>query len=253
VIDPAAHSPRWLELAGAHNVRDLGGLPAGDRRVRPGVLLRGDHLDDLTDDDLRVLQDEVGLRGIVDLRTAKEAPEAGEWVGALGITRLHLPLVDMTGTTDPRQLRAEFGDDVAGIYRHMLGVAAPELVRILHFVVEEEHAPALVHCAAGKDRTGITVAVLLAAAGVDEPGIVADYVATGERLDRIRAGLARRELYRHMQRDVPANTTVAAGAIEGVLDALRAEEGGAEGFLVRHGAPSDTVARWRRLLLEPAG
>jgi len=253
MVEPSAHRPRWVELAGAHNVRDLGGLPAGGRRVRSGVLLRGDHLDDVTDDDLRVLRDEVGLRGIVDLRTATEAPEAGEWVGSLGIARLHMPLVDMTGTTDPKQLRAEFGDDVAGVYRHMLEVAAPELVAILQFVVEEHHAPALVHCAAGKDRTGITVAVLLAAAGVDEPGIVADYVATGERLDRIRAALARRELYRHMQRNVPANTTMTSTAIEGALDALRTEDGGAEGFLVRHGAPPDTVERWRELLLEPAG
>src|SRR5215207_6511551 len=204
MVEPFAHLPRWVELAGAHNVRDLGGLSAGGRRVRSGVLLRGDHLDDVTDDDLRVLRD-------------------------------------------------EFGDDVAGVYRHMLEVAAPELVAILQFVVEEHHAPALVHCAAGKDRTGITVAVLLAAAGVDEPGIVADYVATGERLDRIRAALARRELYRHMQRSVPANTTITSTAIEGVLDALRTEDGGAEGFLVRHGAPRDTVDRWRELLLEPAG
>src|SRR5215204_6113192 len=103
------------------------------RRVRSGVLLRGDHLDDVTDDDLRVLRDEVGLRGIVDLRTATEAPEAKEWVGSLGIARLHLPLVDMTGTTDPKQLRAEFGDDVAGVYRRMLEEAAPELVAILQF------------------------------------------------------------------------------------------------------------------------
>src|SRR5215217_7438081 len=227
--EPSAHLPRWVELAGAHNVRDLGGLPAGGRRVRSGVLLRGDHLDDVTDDDLRVLRDEVGLRGIVDLRTATEAPETRQWVGSLGIARLHLPLVDMTGTTDPKHLRAEFGDDVAGVYRRMLEVAAPELVAILHFVVEEHHAPALVHCAAGKDRTGITVAVLLAAAGVDEPGIVADYVATGERLDRIREALARNAIYDAMRTPGSRAAGISSEAIEGVLEGLRAYDGGAEG------------------------
>ena len=166
--------PRWVELAGAHNVRDLGGLPAGGRRVRPGVLLQGDHLDGVTDDDLAVLRDQVGLKAIVDLRTPREAPEPREWVGALGLTRLHLPLVDLTGTTAPRQVRAERGDDIGAIYRRMLAEAGPNLVRILGFLAEEGHAPALIHCAAGKDRTGIAVAVLLAAAGVEEPGLVAD-------------------------------------------------------------------------------
>jgi protein-tyrosine phosphatase len=247
------HDPRWVELVGAHNVRDLAGLPATDgRRVRPGVLLRGDHLDDLTDADLAVLRDAVGLRAIVDLRTAREAPEPRAWVGSLGLARLHLPLVDLSGTTDPRQLRREFGDDIANTYRRMLEVAAPGLVRILEFLVEDDHAPALVHCAAGKDRTGITVAVLLAAAGVEEPGIVADYVATGERLDRVRAALARRALYRHVQDDRAPVARLSGAGIEGVLDTVRAHQGGATGFLVAHGADPRAVATWQAMLLEPA-
>jgi protein-tyrosine phosphatase len=246
--------PRWIELIGAHNVRDLAGLPARDgRRVRAGVLLRGDHLDAVTDDDLGVLRDAVGLRSIVDLRTLREAPEPQEWVGALGVARLHLPLVDLTGTTGPRQVRAEFGDDMAGIYRRMLELAGPNLVRILDFLADDGHTPGLVHCAAGKDRTGITVAVLLAAAGVEEPGIVADYLATGERLDRIRAALAQRELYRHMREQSAPAAVLTSPAIEGVLDALRAADGGAAGFLVTHGARPETVDRWRETLLEPAG
>jgi protein-tyrosine phosphatase len=244
-------TPSWVELVGAHNVRDLGGLPAGSRRVRSGVLLRGDSLDDLTLDDLAVVRDVVGLRAIVDLRTALEAPEPSGPVQALGVVRLHLPLVDLSGTTSPRQLQAEFGDDVAGIYRRMLEEAGPAVVGVLGFLLEGDRAPALVHCAAGKDRTGITVAVLLAAAGVDEPAIVADYVATGERLDRIRAALARRELYRAMRDPSSRAMALSSTAIEGVLDALRSYDGGATGFLVHHGAVPGDVQRWRELLLEP--
>ena len=245
--------PRWLELAGAHNVRDLGGLPAGVRRVRPRVLLRGDHLDGATEQDLAVLRDEVGLASIVDLRTPREAPEPREWVGALGLARLHLPLVDLTGTTAPRQVRAEFGDDLGAVYRRMLEVAAPNLVRILEFLVEDGHTPALVHCAAGKDRTGITVAVLLAAAGVEEPAIVADYAATGERLERVRAALAQQRIYRQLREDSPPAAPLASTAIEAVLGAVGAHQGGAAGFLVAHGASPGLLRRWRELLLEPAG
>jgi protein-tyrosine phosphatase len=241
-----------VELAGAHNVRDLAGLPAaGGRRVRAGVLLRGDSLDDVTDDDLAVLRDEVGLQAIVDLRTPREAPEPREWVGALGLARLHLPLVDLTGTTAPRQVRAEFGDDAGAIYRRMLEVAAPNLVRVLEFLVQDGHTPALVHCAAGKDRTGIAVAVLLAAAGVEEPGIVADYLATGERLDRVRAALAQRQLYRQLRTESSPAMVLESPAIEGVLDAVRQRDGGAAAFLVAHGADPALVAHWCDLLLEP--
>jgi protein-tyrosine phosphatase len=245
------HASRWIELTGAHNVRDLAGLPAtGGRRVRPGVLLRGDHVDALTGPDLAVLRDEVGLRAVIDLRTTREAPAAREWVGTLGLTRLHLPLVDLTGTTSPRRVREELGDDVGAIYRRMLAGAGPNLVRILEFLVEDGHTPALVHCAAGKDRTGITVAVLLAAAGVEEPGIVADYVATGERLDRVRAALAQRELYRQMGQDSSPAAVLESAAIEAVLDTVKELGGGAAGFLIAQGADPSLVTRWRDLLLE---
>ena len=246
------HTPRWVELTGAHNVRDLGGLPAGNRRVRPGVLLRGDSLDAVTDADLAVLRDEVGLQTVIDLRTAREAPEVGEWVGTLGLTRLHLPLVDLTGTTSPRRVREELGDDIGAVYRRMLTEAGPNLVRILGFLVEDGHTPALVHCAAGKDRTGIAVAVLLAAAEVEDAAIVADYAATGERLDRVRAALAQRELYRQLRSDSSPAVVLEVRAIEAVLGALREHEGGAAGFLVAHGADPAQVAGWRDLLLQPS-
>ena len=245
-----AHAPNWIELVGAHNVRDVGGLPAGDRRVRRGVLLRGDHLDALTDGDLAVLRDVVALRGLVDLRTHREAPAAQEWVGALGVSRLHLPLVDLTGTTDMRKLQEEFGGDMGGIYGRMLSAAAPGLVRVLEFVVRREHLPVLVHCAAGKDRTGIAVAVLLAAAGVEESAIVEDYVATASRLDRVRASLAAHPAYRHVRPETTAAESAPASAITAVLDAVRAVDGGVAGFLVREGAREDDVLAWRDLLLE---
>jgi protein-tyrosine phosphatase len=246
------HAPRWIELTGAHNVRDLAGLPAtGGRRVRPGVLLRGDHVDAVTAADLAVLRDEVGLRAVVDLRTTLEAGEPREWVGALGVSRLHLPLVDLTGTTAPRRVAEELGDDVGAIYRRMLAEAAPNLVRILEFLVGDGHTPALVHCAAGKDRTGITVAVLLAAAGVEQPGIVADYVATGERLARVRAALAQRELYGQLRNEDSPAAAVAPTAIEAVLAEVGSHHGGAAGFLATHGADPALIAGWRQLLLEP--
>jgi protein-tyrosine phosphatase len=172
-------------------------------------------------------------------------------VAALGVTQLHLPLVDLTGTTDPRRLRAEFGGDMAGVYARMLAAAAPGLVRVLEFLVQQPNLPALVHCAAGKDRTGTTVAVLLAAAGVDEAGIVGDYVVTATRLDRVRESLAQHPAYRHLPPETTAAEAAPAAAIRAVLDAMRTADGDAAGFLHRHGATASAIGAWRELLLEP--
>src|SRR5262245_53187515 len=76
--EAATKTSPWVELDGAHNVRDLGGLPAGTQRTRSGVLLRGDAVDALTDADVRRLVDDVGLVRVIDLRTAEERTERDE-------------------------------------------------------------------------------------------------------------------------------------------------------------------------------
>jgi protein tyrosine/serine phosphatase len=251
VVELAEYRTHWIELQGAHNVRDVAGLSAGAHRVRPGVLLRSDHLDDLTPGDLDILRDNLGLRAVVDLRTAEEAPQPAAWIATLGIDRLHLPLIDLALTRRPGDAADQILRDPVQAYRSMLDEAAPGVAQIFNFLLADEHRPALIHCAAGKDRTGITIAVLLAAAGVDEPGIVADYVATGERLGRVRAALVKRDIYKHLEAQ-PASNAVRPRAIEGVLDALRLYDDGARGFLRAHGISNADIARWRDLILEPA-
>ncbi|TQM11316.1 tyrosine-protein phosphatase [Pseudonocardia kunmingensis] len=243
-----AHRPRWIDLDGAHNVRDVGGLRAGSARVRDGVLLRGDHLEDLTPPAADRLCDELGLRAIIDLRGPREDPRAADWIAASGVARLHLPLVDLTRVTDRERSRG----DVELVYRAMLDDAGPALAQILRFVVADDRTPALVHCAAGKDRTGITVAVLLAVAGVDSADIVADYVATGERLARVRASLVRRPAYRNIEFAPPSPAALSDAPIRTVLSALDAHAGGAAGFLAAHGTTAAEMEAWRAALLAPA-
>jgi protein-tyrosine phosphatase len=269
-VTAAQHLPAWLDLTGAYNVRDLGGLPAAGGTVRPRVLLRGDNLDGLTATDVALLRDDVGLRGVVDLRAAFERPRAAEWFPELGITWLHEPLVDFTGLTDPTAARGRIGNDYTSFYAYMLEASGPGLVRILSFLVEGEQTPALVHCAAGKDRTGIVTSILLAVAGVERTAIVADYLATGERIAAVRAALSQREEYRHLrERSASDATSGQAGeagadaglgsafkiderAIVSVLDTVEATPGGAAGFLVANGATNAQIDRWREMIIDPA-
>jgi protein-tyrosine phosphatase len=249
------HVPGWIELTGAHNVRDVGGLPAVGGTVRRRVLLRGDNLDSLTTDDVALLRDEVGLRGVVDLRAPHEGPRAAEWVPNLGITWLHESLVDFTGLTTP-QRSPDDGIDWPEMYRRMLEVAGPVLARILAFLVSDGHTPALLHCAAGKDRTGIATSVLLAVAGVERDAIVADYLATEQRIDAVRVALSRGGRYGHLREGDkdPALAQVFAvdpRAIAGVLDVIDAAPGGPAGFLTANGADPEHVSRWRDMIIEP--
>ena len=235
----------WLDLDGAHNVRDVGGLRAGARTVRPGVLLRGDHLEDLSAAAADRLCDVTGLRAVVDLRAVEEGPQPGGWLAGRAVQRLHLPLVDLTrvGPDAPLQ-RADGVIDFTASYGRMLAGCGPAVVEILRFALGPGRVPVLVHCAAGKDRTGIAVAVLLAAAGVDEDDIAADYAATGLRIARVRRAMQARGGYT----DLPIPSSAAPldeAPIRAVLGAL----GGAAPYLRRHGATDAELARWRALLL----
>jgi hypothetical protein len=235
--------PAWVQLTGASNVRDVGGLRAGDRLVRSGVLLRSDHLDDATTDDIALLAGDLGLRGVIDLRGGSEDPRPPAWEPH-GVELLALPLFDLSGTTD----RTAFRGDQAASYAAMLELASSSLIAILDFLVRAE-GPVVIHCAAGKDRTGIVVAVLLALAGVEQTDIVADYLATGERLHLVRAQLARKPAYDAMATNPMLVQPMTAEPIERVLEVLACHPGGVEGYVLAHGGSSEQIGRWRRRVL----
>jgi protein-tyrosine phosphatase len=230
---------RWLALEGAFNVRDLGGLSAAGGVIKSGVLYRGDSLVDLTAADVALLVGERGLHTVIDLRSDLEQPGPAHWMVRAGITYRHMPLFDLSGEA-AAGVRRNLTEDLAAAYREMLVLAAPALVDIVRTMVADEDAgvPALVHCAAGKDRTGIVIAVLLAAVGVPHDLVVDDYLATGERLDVVRAALRRRYTYPPNSAPLPPFT---AESVEAVLDALHTDYGGAADFLLRAGVPSDQI------------
>src|SRR3954464_3797409 len=194
---------RWLDLEGAVNVRDLGGLEvAGGGRTAPGVLLRSDNLQGLTGRDVDRLLHGHGVRVVVDLRTVAEVELEGP--GPLArderVDIRHRSLFPEAGErTDvaadgllPWQGRPLGGDPAESpavrAYLGYLRDRPDSIVAALRDVAEADGA-AVVHCAAGKDRTGVVCAVALAAVGVAREAIVADYVATGDRLGPLLARL----------------------------------------------------------------
>ncbi|WP_369227120.1 tyrosine-protein phosphatase [Streptomyces sp. R39] len=187
------------ELAGVRNFRDVGGLPTVDgRQVRPGVLFRSGHLAHATEQDAEFLAS-LGLHTIFDFRNAADQKLEGPDVELPGVRNVNLPLTDpahgadfwmMVREGDLGQLHGLLGDGKAAArmvssYRAIVKERTGEHSHVLHALAEDS-VPALMHCAAGKDRAGVSIAVTLLAVGVERDAIVADYLESNAKHRRYK-------------------------------------------------------------------
>ncbi len=170
---------RLIALEGAHNVRDLGGYPAGnDRQTRWRSVLRGDALHALSEADIEALIAH-GVTTVIDLRNPQElAREANPFSND---ARVRYENVSLFSALAPIELMAaEATDfDMGDRYCHALDNCQPAIARVLTTIAHAPDGIVLFHCTAGKDRTGIIAALILAHAGVDEATIIEDYTLTG--------------------------------------------------------------------------
>jgi protein-tyrosine phosphatase len=244
----------WINLDGADNVRDLGGLPAqGGGRTRFRRLLRSGTLQDLTPGDVEHLLNVVGVRTVVDLRLIAEAEREGSALSGVPALRyLSLPLWSADRIrSDEVADAAEM--DIVGHYFAFLDGSVGSIVSAARTLADAENLPAIFHCAAGKDRTGVLAAVMLDAVGVTGEAIAADYALTTQRLRQIRARLARLETYRAMQtvaRGMSGALTADAETMEAFLAGLHERYGGGAAYLSAHGMTGSELAALRSALVE---
>jgi len=273
----------WIELQGAVNARDVGGLPTSDgRTIRTGVLIRSASLGHLTETDIEHLVGHRGVRRVVDLRTDIEVDRDGP--GALhdqpDVVVHHLSLYpDTLGATDRTELPAgarvdgvdqappaakpdplpwqgeRFATDhgpVVAAYLRYLDQRPDSVVAALRAIAEPDGAT-LVHCAAGKDRTGMVVALALTVAGVPPELVAADYAHTQSQIAAIVDHLARSDLYGFEVGRPEQIPPASAAVMEAVLEAIEADLGGVLGWLACYGWTDDDTHRLRaKLLDEPA-
>jgi protein-tyrosine phosphatase len=238
-------------LEGAPNFRDLGGLSTADgRTTRVGVVFRSSGLEELTDADVRYLLDCIGLKTVFDLRSPDDI-EVSDVLVAAGIRVVNHPIVrDGASTSLRRPLRPDGRVDVARVYRTFMEASAATIATIFSELVDGA-TPAVFHCAAGKDRTGVVAALLLGAAGVTREAIVADFMASAPVLDEVTAYLQRRPAYADVVLRLPPGTMDAEPEFIGdFLDAVEREHGDIVTWLTeRAGVPVETIDRWRRLFV----
>ncbi|NDU75730.1 protein-tyrosine-phosphatase [Actinomadura sp. DSM 109109] len=256
---------RWIELDGAVNARDLGGLPTADgRTTRLGRVLRSDNLQDLSVADVRILVDDYALKNVIDLRSDPEVRLEGPGpltrVPSVTIHQLSLfseggRHTDVAADVDkalPWQERPSDGAEQDRSTGHYLGYLADRgdsIVAALRVMTRTDGA-ALVHCAAGKDRTGVVCALALDVAGVTREAIVADYAQTGERLEAVLRRLRSSDTYAADLDSRPADTHQPHAAImEKFLTRVDEEHGGTIGWLAGHGWTSEDTETLRDRLL----
>jgi protein tyrosine/serine phosphatase len=240
---------RRVALDGAFNCRDLGGLRTqSGGRVRTGRVFRSDALHHLAPADIAHLRDARGLRLVVDLRSSWErAAEAPAALCAPPIELQHVPIFERDRASEaPPEAR------LADLYFGLMQLARAPIARVVTLIAECR-VPALFHCAAGKDRTGIIAAALLGALDVVDEDVIDDYAETRRSLDRIHARLRESEGYQYVFTELPPETLHAEPeTMAGLLARVRAAHGSMEGYLRASGVTAETLGQLRARLLGDA-
>lgn len=178
---------RLIRLDAVHNFRDLGGYPTTDgRTTRWRRVFRADGLHRLTGNDLELVR-HLGLHTVIDLRTAAELEERGTFpLEAHPIDFHHVPVIDSTWQHSDRPESEAATDFLEWAYLDMLREGPGRFAQAIEQLSRAEALPAVFHCAAGKDRTGVLAMLLLGSMGVPHEYIVADYALTADGIARMR-------------------------------------------------------------------
>jgi protein-tyrosine phosphatase len=252
---------RLVPLEGAVNFRDLGGYrTAGGGRTRWGQVFRSDALHALTVEDAAFVG-QLGLRVVYDLRNDVERHRAPSALGDV-VRSVQLAIGGSASETKEiteRILDGEIDgiddDYMAAAYQHMAANDAGTFAALLTGLTDPGGLPALFHCTAGKDRTGMTAAMLLSILGVDEETVLDDYELTNRHWTEHRvAGLRPKFEAAGLDIDRFASLFSAPrGVLARWLAILHDEHGTIDRYLVEEGGMApETIDELRRLLVQPA-
>ena len=243
---------RLLAWEGCLNARDLGGYATVDgRETRWGTVVRSDSPAALTDTGRAALAD-YGVRAIVDLRLPAELaddPNPFAEPGDHGIAYTNVSIIDPAAGFPPDTVT------LAENYLWSLERFSGLIAQAVEAVAHTPEGAVLIHCAAGKDRTGLIAALLLGLAGVPAETIAADYAMTAELLrPREQAWLAGLPPEEQAEREAMiARYAPTAEVMVAVLARLTERFGGVEPYLLAAGVERDDLDRLRDRLVAPAG
>lgn len=225
------------------NFRDLGGLRlTGGGVTQGGILYRSDapYPGDTAPDDAPWWPPAT----VIDLRSPGEGGPGYPWPAAVTVHRM--PLMRQAAVvTDADRPARDRPVTLASVYLAMLKTVPQDLASTVG-IAARSAGPVLVHCAAGKDRTGVAIAVLLLAGGVEPESVVTDYTTTASRMSALVSRLQGQG--RRLPVDVDADSELLgapADAIGLVVDRLTGWPGGPQAWITGHGGSADDLSQWR--------
>ena len=238
-------SDRTLRWDACVNARDLGGLSAGARSIRRGALVRSDSFARLTDDGQAAVLAS-GIRTVIDLRGDDEAASRpNPFADGHLVAYRRLPQQDYTLWQEFGAMPTRASYDCAVFDRRPRAMAA-----MAQAVADAPDGGVAVHCAAGKDRTGLAVALLLALVGVGEETIAGDYALSHDALRPEYEAAVTKAATDAERARLTFSFDARAESIHAVLGHLAARHGGAEAYLARAGLSGKDMQRIRERLLD---
>jgi protein-tyrosine phosphatase len=251
--DVGSDPRRLVRLDAVHNFRDMGGYPTTDgRTTRWGRLFRADGLYRLTGDDLDTVR-ELGLRTVVDLRTQEELDERGTFpVADHPVMFHHVPIITNTWVFEDSQGEDDPAAFLERAYLSMLEEGEQRLAEAMLKLAEPDALPAVFHCAAGKDRTGMLAMLVLGSLDVLDEYIIADYSLTEAGMVRMREWAQREhpEIYQRIASGPAIFSAAVPEAMRRMLAHVRASHGSVLGFVTALGVSAEAIERLRAELLD---
>ncbi|KJS59298.1 tyrosine-protein phosphatase [Streptomyces rubellomurinus] len=222
----------FIEIPGVRNFRDAGGIGG----LRRGVLFRSGSFHTLTEEGARRLK-ALGLRTVIDLRSPVELEVWPDQRHGLDLDSVNLP----TLPANREDVDQPWPEDQAALYPFMGETGGRSIAGVVRLLADPATGPAVVHCAVGKDRTGLTIAVLQSLLGADEDEITADFLRSnlGLGLDKGPVPYVDETGTERVSRPVGAEHLASA------LDTIRTRHGSLPAFLAAHGVTEDELAALR--------
>lgn len=239
-----------IPVAGTFNFRDVGGYPVPGGVVRSGKLFRSDGLSKLGTQGKAEFS-ELGVRVVIDLRDDFEASVMPDDLDGLDVETLRLPVFEGSGAS-----QGMAGVSLEALYEKILGQHADVVVAALREIVSAGDDGVLVHCTAGKDRTGIVVALALLAVGVDRQIVLDDYARSEANLDGEWLEGMLGLIAQHGVNETPELRVLMGGsppeALDAALRSVEEKHGSITQYLRDSGFSELELAQLRSVLVETA-
>jgi protein-tyrosine phosphatase len=241
---------RRIPVHGTYNFREVGGYPASGGTIRPGKLFRSDGLHNLGDSGRQVLR-ELGIGVVIDLRDDFEVEAMPDDLTGLDVRLVRLPVFEGSGASQETVVIT-----LEELYERILTLHSDAVVTALRDIAHSGDEAVLVHCTAGKDRTGIVIALALLAVGVDEETVIADYAESEANLTGPWLEAMVELITSHDVEVTPSLRVLLGGsppeALRGAIDWIEKEQGSVRQYLLHVGLSELDLASLRSVLVEPS-